>query len=276
MASEPRFYQVEKQGSIVIWRFSNPPRNLATLETRDELISLVEMFDEDPKLKVGVLTSAVPDMFIQHFDVSIIVGWGEQFGGATEEELEQILAAFPPPTGISDHTSKIVICAINGPTQGGGFELALSCDFRFISRDAFMGQPEVNLGIIPGGGGTQRLARLLGSAKAMELCLTGRRIPANEAESLGLVTKACDPKELMPTVLQFAENLAKKPRLAVSLIKRSINNGVDQTVRDGLILERKLFVESILSEDALSLVRSYLKTGQDPETLEMMIDHLHD
>jgi enoyl-CoA hydratase/carnithine racemase len=276
MTSKPKFYQVEKKGSIVIWKFANPPRNLATLETRDELISLVEMFDKDPELKVGILTSAIPGLFIQHFDVSVIVGLGEQFSGATEEELGQTLAAFRPSTGISDHTSKIVICAINGPAQGGGCELALSCDFRFISRDSFMGLPEVNLGIVPGGGGTQRLGRLLGTAKAMELCLTGRRIPADEAESLGLVTKTCDPEELMPTVIQFAEELSKKPPLAVSLIKQSINKGVDQTVTDGLILERKLFAESIRNEDALSLMRSYLKTGQDPEELEKMVDHLQD
>ena len=154
--------------------------------------------------------------------------------------------------------------------------LQITPEIRFISRDSFMGQPEVNLGIIPGGGGTQRLARLLGTAKAMELCLTGRRISADEAEILGLVTKTCNPEELMPTVLQFAATLAKKPPLAVSLIKQSINNGVDQTVMDGLILERKLFVESILNKDALSLMRLYLRTGQDPEKLDEIVDHLQD
>ncbi|MBT6503793.1 MAG: enoyl-CoA hydratase/isomerase family protein, partial [Deltaproteobacteria bacterium] len=222
MTTELRFHKVEKKGNIVIWKFSNPPRNLHTSEARNELHFLVEMFDKDPDLKVGILTSAVPGMFIQHFDVSILAGHGEQYNNATEEELEQALAAFPPTAGISDRTSKIVICAINGPAQGGGFELALSFDFRFISSDSFMGLPEVDLGIIPGGGGTQRLSRLLGMTKAMELCLTGMRIPADEAEKLGLVTKTCDPEDLMPTVLTFAESLAKKPPLAVFLIKQVI------------------------------------------------------
>ena len=276
MTAEPKFYQIEKKGPIVIWRFSNPPRNLATVETGEELRSLVESFDNDPELRVGIVTSAVPGMFIQHFDVSSIVDWAEQMSQATEEELAQMLAAFPPPRGIADHTSKIVICAINGPVQGGGCEMALSCDFRFISRDSFMGQPEVNAGIIPGGGGTQRLARLLGTAKAMELCLTGRRIYPDEAERLGLVTQACDPEELMPTVLTFAENLAAKPPLAVSLIKQSINQGYDKAITDGLILERKFFFDSIVSEDALNIMRLYVQAGQDPEKLAEMIAQMQD
>ncbi|MBT4267604.1 MAG: enoyl-CoA hydratase/isomerase family protein [Deltaproteobacteria bacterium] len=274
MTLEPKFYQIEKKGSIVIWKFSNPPRNLATLETMDELRSVVEAFDKDPDLRVGIITSAVPGMFIQHFDVSSILGWAEQMSKSTEEELTQILASFPPPRGIADFTSKLVICAINGPVQGGGCEMALSCDFRFISRDSFMGQPEVDAGIIPGGGGTQRLARLLGTAKAMELCLTGRRIYADEAERLGLVTEACDPDELMPTVLEFADTLANKPPLAVSLIKQSINEGYSQPLTDGLILERKLFFESLTSEDALNRMRLYVQADQDPEKLAKMMQEL--
>ncbi|MCP4753773.1 MAG: enoyl-CoA hydratase/isomerase family protein [Proteobacteria bacterium] len=271
MTSAPRFYEIEKDGPVVIWKFSNPPRNLATIETGEELRSLVEAFDKDPNLRVGIVTSAVPGMFIQHFDVSSIVGWAEDMSKASEEELAKMLEGFPPPKGIADYTSKIVICAINGPVQGGGCEMALSCDFRFISRDSFMGQPEVNAGIIPGGGGTQRLAKLLGTARAMELCLTGRRIYPDEAERLGLVTQACDPEDLMPVVLEFAKSLATKPPLAVSLIKQAINQGWDQTMTDGLTLERRLFFDSIRSEDALAIMRLYVQAGQDPEKLAKMM-----
>ena len=120
---------------------------------------------------------------------------------ASAEEIQQQLAALPPPQGIGDLTAKPVICAINGPVEGGGSEMALGCDFRFIAKDAYMGQPEVNAGIIPGGGGTQRLARLVGAARAMELCMSGRQIPADEAERIGLAVAACQPEDLMPTVM---------------------------------------------------------------------------
>jgi enoyl-CoA hydratase len=272
MATEPRFYQVEKDGPVIIWKFSNPPRNLATIETGEELRQLVEEFDKDPELRVGIITSAVPGMFIQHFDVSSILGWAEQMGKASDEEIRQLLGSFPPPQGIADHTSKPIICAINGPVEGGGCEMALSCDLRFISREAFMGQPEVNAGIIPGGGGTQRLARLVGVSKALELCLSGRRIYPDEAERLGLVVQACHPDDLMPTVMKFAQELAAKPPLAVKNVKRSIHEGINMTLQDGLTLERELFFESVRSDDAMQIMRLYVAAGQDREKMAAIIE----
>jgi enoyl-CoA hydratase/carnithine racemase len=271
MGIEPRFHAVERDGPIVIWRFSNPPRNLATLETGAELVQLVEEFDRDPELRVAIITSGVPGMFIQHFDVSSILGWAEALSQATDEEAAKQLASFPPPRGIADYTAKPVICAINGPVQGGGCEMALSCDFRFISRDSFMGQPEVRAGFPPGGGGTQRLARLVGVGRALELCLTGRRIYPDEAERLGLVTRACDPEELMPTVMAFARELAAKPPRGIELTKQAIHEGASMTLQDGLELERRLFFEAIRSPDALQLMRLYVQAGQDPERLAQML-----
>ena len=272
METSPRFYKVEKDGPIIIWKFDNPPRNLATIDTMNELTQLVEEFDKDTELRVGIVTSATPGKFIQHFDVSLILEWAEQFKNLSEDEAAQVLGTFPPPRGIGDHTSKPVICAINGPVEGGGSEMALGCDFRFISRDAFMGQPEVNAGIIPGGGGTQRLARLLGVAKAMELCLTGRRIAPDEAERLGLVVAVCEPEELMPTVMAFAHDLAAKPPLAVSLIKKAVNEGSNMTLQDGLMLEREIFFQSIRSDDAINIMRLYVAVGQDREKLEALVE----
>jgi len=272
MGIEPKFHQVEKEGPIIIWKFHNPPRNLVTMESGLELKALVEEFDQDPELLVGIVTSATPGKFIQHFDVSLILGWAEGMNKASEEEIDQLLASFPPPKGIGDHTSKPVICAINGPVEGGGCEMALSCDIRFISKEAFMGQPEVRGGIIPGDGGTQRLARLVGVARAMELCLSGRRIYPEEAERLGLVIKACDPDDLMPTVLAYAKELAGKPQLAVKNIKKAIYEGSNMTLQDGLILERKLFFESVRSDEALQLMRLYVAAGQDMEKLAALVE----
>ncbi len=274
MGMEARFYRVEKKGPIIIWKFHNPPRNLASLDTMMELEQLVEEFDKDPDLRVGIVTSATPGTFIQHFDVSLILGWAEQMRDLSEEQMEQILSTFPPPRGLADLTSKPIICAINGSVEGGGCELALGCDFRFIARGAFMGQPEVDAGFPPGGGGTQRLARLVGVAKALELCLTGRRIEADEAERLGLVTAVCEPEELMPRVLEFAGILAAKPPRAVSLIKRAICEGSSMSLPGGLLLERKLFFEGIKTDDALKVMRLYLAAGQDREKLVAMIEEV--
>ncbi|MBW2087181.1 MAG: enoyl-CoA hydratase/isomerase family protein [Deltaproteobacteria bacterium] len=272
MAIEPRFYKIERDGPVLVWKFSHPPQNLATIESGQELVELVQEFDKDPELRVGIITSATPGMFIQHFDVSSILDWAENLSKASEEEVAQQMSMLPPPQGIGSHTSKPLICAINGPVEGGGCEMALGCDIRFIARDAFMGQPEVNAGFPPGGGGTQRLARLLGVGKALELCLTGRRIYADEAERLDLVTKACDPEELMPTVMAFAQALAARPPVGVSIIKKAIYEGVDMTLQKGLILERKLFFEAIRSKEAVELMRLYVSTGQDREKLAAMLE----
>jgi len=272
MTISPRFYKVERDGPVVIWKFDNPPRNLATIDTMTELVGLVEEFDKDAELRVGIVTSATPGKFIQHFDVSLILEWAEQFKNLSEDQASQILATFPPPRGIGDHTSKPVICSINGPVEGGGCEMALGCDFRFIASDAFMGQPEVDGGIIPGGGGTQRLARLVGVARAMELCMTGRRINPEEAERLGLVTAVCEPEALMLAVMAFANNLAAKPPLAIANIKKAIYEGSNMPLHDGLMLERKLFFESMQSDDAIHTMRLYVAAGQDREKLLAIVE----
>jgi len=271
MAEQPKFHRVERDGPVVVWKFWNPPRNLATLETGQELVQLVEEFDKDPELRVAVVTSATPGKFIQHFDVSSILGWAEGLAKSSKEELSAVVASFPPPRGLGQRTSKPVICAINGPVEGGGCEMALSCDIRFISKDAFMGQPEVGAGFPPGGGGTQRLARLVGVGKALELCLTGRRIYPEEAERLGLVAKACEPQELMPTVMAFAKELAAKPPLGIACVKKAIYDGYDVPLERGLLLERELFFEAIRSEDALNIMRLYVAAGQDREKLAELL-----
>jgi enoyl-CoA hydratase/carnithine racemase len=141
--------------------------------------------------------------------------------------------------------------------------MALSCDLRFISKDAFMGLPEVQAGYSPGGGGTQRLARLIGISKALEICLTGRRIYPDEAERLGLVVRAVDPNELMPQVMRYAHDLALLAPVGLKSVKEAIYEGSKMTFNDGLRLERKLNIEAICSAEAMELMDRYLETGQD-------------
>jgi enoyl-CoA hydratase/carnithine racemase len=272
--SELKYFNVEIDGPIIIWKFHNPPKNLMNIEAITELEEQIDAFDKNPELRVGIYTSATPGLFVQHFDVSILKDWGEVFSQLSKEEVAQQLALFPPPLGLSQRTSKPLICAINGPVEGGGCEMALGCDFRFISRDCFMAQPEVLLGFPPGGEGTQRLARLLGPAKALELCLTGRRVYADEAERLGLVTKACNPDELMPTVMAFAGELAAKPPGGVAAIKKTIYEGLDKTLQEGLLLVRELFFDCLQNPEALELMKLYVETGQDREKATELLQEM--
>jgi enoyl-CoA hydratase/carnithine racemase len=259
MAKELRFFKVERDGPVIIWKFNNPPQNLWNMETAVEFDDAVEALYEDPELRVGIITSELPNVFIQHFDVSLLVTWGE----ALARGEVALPADRPPRRGIYRRGPKPVIAAINAPVAGGGCELTLACDFRFMSRTATIAQPEVGAGILAGGGGTQRMPRLIGIAKSLELQLTGRQLYADEAERIGLVNRACDPFDLMPQAIAFAKALAAQPPLAVAHIRRCIYEGMEMSLDDGLALESELFLELVKSDDALNLMRAYVAMGQD-------------
>ena len=141
--------------------------------------------------------------------------------------------------------------------MGGGCELALACDFRYITKGGIIGLPEVRVGILPGAGGTQRMARLLGTAKALELMRLGQVIDAEEAERIGLVHKAVEPDQLLPAVLELANELAGRPPLSLALIKRCVLKGTELPLIDALRLEQDAFLETMRSDDAARLMREY-------------------
>jgi enoyl-CoA hydratase/carnithine racemase len=160
------------------------------------------------------------------------------------------VAALPCPT----------IAAVNGVALGGGCELALACDLRVASAGARFGQPEILLGIIPGGGGTQRLARLVGPARAKDLIFTGRAIDAAEAAAIGLVDRVVDG-DAVDAALELAAQLAAGPQAALALAKRAIDEGLEGTLAEGLELEQRCFVDSFGTEDAAVGVESFLEHG---------------
>ena len=267
MAKEARFFQTETDGPVVIWRFSNPPQNLWNTETMVEFDDLVESLYDDADLRVGVLASAREDVFIQHFDVSLLVQLGEVLKADPAIASER-----PAPRGVYRRGPKPVIATINAPVSGGGLELCMACDFRFMSRGAWVAQPEVAIGILPGGGGTQRMPRLIGLGRALELQLTGRQVFAEEAERIGLVTRACDPPRLMPEALEFARSLAAQPAMAVQLIRRCIYEGTEMPLEEGLALESELFRQTLVGGDALERMRTYVAAGQDPQRVSEVIE----
>jgi enoyl-CoA hydratase/carnithine racemase len=151
-----------------------------------------------------------------------------------------------------------VIAAVNGTAMGGGWELALACDFRIVARGGVVGLPEVRVGILPGAGGTQRMARLIGTGKALELMLLGNTVDADTAERLGLAHRAVDPDQLMPEALALAKELASRPRLSLALIKQCVLQGSEMPLEDGLRLEQRAFWQTMRSDDAQRLMRQYL------------------
>ncbi len=172
-----------------------------------------------------------------------------EIGGTFLEALNAV-AALPCPT----------IAAVNGVALGGGCELALACDFRVATARARFGQPEILLGIIPGGGGTQRLARLVGPARAKDLVFSGRMVDAEEARAIGLVDDVVEG-DAVDAALELAARYASGPREATALAKQAIDEGLDGSLEDGLRLEQRLFVSSFGMGDATVGVASFLEHG---------------
>ena len=156
---------------------------------------------------------------------------------------------------------RVVIAAVAGPALGGGCELALACDLRVCSTGARFGQPEILLGIVPGGGGTQRLPRLVGPARAKDLILSGRQVRAEEALRIGLVDEIVEPEHLEERALALAASFAAGPLAAQAIAKRVIDAGLEGTLAEGLELEQDAFVEVFATDDARIGVASFLENG---------------
>jgi len=274
MAIKPKHFMVEKDGKVVVWKFYNPPNNIWTSEIHLEFNDIVEEFYEDPEIRVGVITSAMPDVFILHFDVGKLVEMGCEINdtGSCAE-----LTAVQAQRGVYRYGPKVVIAAINAGLSGGGLELAMACDFRFMAKNASASQSEVNVGILPGSGGTQRMTRLVGLPRAMELMLTGRRVFAEEAERIGLITRSCEPMTLMTEVMAFAQAMAARPPLAIAYTKRCIYAAMDMPLTEGLTIEGTLFQELVKSPEAMERMRAYVSTGQPSprQYIQMELDAVH-
>lgn len=182
-----------------------------------------------------------------------------QFGGQDEARVigPRIHEAFDTLAGLPC----LVIAAVSGYALGGGCELALACDYRIAAESAVFGQPEILLGIIPGGGGTQRLPRVVGVPTAKELCITGRQVAADEAHRIGLADEVVPTDQLQARAMELAVTISKGPRVAQAIAKRVIDSGVELSLADGLALEREAFVEVFGTDDSQIGVKSFLENG---------------
>lgn len=221
----------EVNEEIALVTMNNPPVNALTQQLTDDLNQTLDELKE-MKLRVVILTGT-GKFFQAGADINnfLTIKGEEDFlaQGTKGQEFVSRIAAITCP----------VIAAVNGAALGGGTEISLACDIRIASTQATFGQPEVNYGVIPGGGGTQRMSRLIGPGRAKMLIYSGMRIRADEAFSLGLVDKVVEPDQLLPEAMKMAQMIAEKSPAAVKAAKRAINEGLDMPLADGLVLETK-------------------------------------
>jgi enoyl-CoA hydratase len=204
---------------------------------------------------------------------AVVVWGGERIfaAGADIAELgdggpEAVSANFHAALGALASIPRVVIAAINGYALGGGLEVALACDLRVCADNARLGLPEILLGVIPGGGGTQRLPRLIGASRAKELIFTGRQVDAEEALSIGLVDRVVPAADVVVTAIEMAAGMASGALAAQALAKSAIDQGLDTTLNEGLRIERNRFVATTRTEDAAIGIRSFLEHGPGKAT----------
>ena len=226
---------LEREGFLAIVTVNRPQKlNALDAQTIGELTQCFRELSADDKVGAIILTGAGEKAFIAGADISVLAKQGV-LDGTENAKLGQQL------TCVMEESGKPILAAINGFALGGGLEMALACDLRFASDNAKLGQPEVNLGIIPGYGGTQRLPRLGGQGLALELCITGRAITAEEAYRIGLVNRVVPQADLIKTAEDTLKLIMGKGPLAVKACIEAVYKGMDMDLDNALNLEAQLF-----------------------------------
>lgn len=243
---------VEQQDGVVTITLNRPPVNALNTAVRDELRTAFEQTDRDEAARVVILTGSGDRAFAAGADIREI---GEK-GLLEAEAMSQALHGLCTRM---EGLGKPILAAVNGVALGLGCELAMACDIRIASEHARFGQPEINLGIIPGAGGTQRLPRLIGRGRALELLMTGDMIDATEAHRIGLVNRVVPATSLMAAAHELAQTLAGKGAIALRLIKECVNIGLDRTLDAALAFEAKRFGIVCATEDKAEGIAAFLE-----------------
>jgi enoyl-CoA hydratase len=241
-----------ESGRVAVVTVNRPDkRNALNRTVRRELIAALDALREDADVRVVVLTGAGGKAFVAGADIAEFAERSalEQRAAMAGRSVFETVAQYPKPT----------IAMINGVALGGGCELAMACDLRVAARSARLGQPEIRLGILPGGGGTQRLPRLVGPGRALRLILSGEAIDAAEAERIGLVDLVVDDEALRARTLELAHAIAAYSPIALQLAKSAVRMAAEAPLAAGLAYERELFAIAFASEDRVEGMRAFLE-----------------
>ncbi|MBG6474053.1 enoyl-CoA hydratase/isomerase family protein [Pseudomonas aeruginosa] len=291
MTLAPRHLRIEQRGRVLQVLLDNPPANFLTTAVMQELADLLDDLEQRQDIGAVILSGAADGVFLTHFDVDEIEravapitfsmpAWLTRLLLESESLLRHLPGArkllrhtllagvadmnlFHEVTAHMRRMDKVFIAAINGLALGGGCELALACDLRLMAEDAqverFLGQPEVLIGLIPGGGGTQMLARSLGVAKALELCLEGQLLEPRQALALGLVNGLAPAEELLEAADALAQRLSRRSPQAVHLIKRSIYQAASRDWTEGMASEKAGFLSAASQGNTRRAMREYIE-----------------
>ena len=252
------FVRLELHGAVGMIRLDRPPVNAINIQIHHELLDVVQQVAENGSIRAVVLYGGERS-FAAGGDIKELATWGPgeiTAGGRTLNHAISAIARLGQP----------VVAAVNGYALGLGCELALAADFRIVADDVRIGLPEVTLGVIPGGGGTQRLPRLVGVTKAKELIFSGRPVDGPEAVRIGLATRSLPSEAVLPAAMELAGRLAAGPTAALAAAKRAIDDGMDGTVSAGLELEARRFAELFATDDQTIGMTSFLRDGPGKAT----------
>jgi enoyl-CoA hydratase/carnithine racemase len=252
------FVAVEIADDVATIRLERPPMNALNAQVQREIADAAHSVSQHRGIG-AVIVYGGPSVFAAGADIAEMSSMGYSDMASASRELRSsfnTVARIPHPT----------IAAITGYALGGGLELAMCCDFRVAGDNAKVGQPEIALGIIPGAGGTQRLPRLIGPARAKELIFSGRFVGADEAQAIGLIDRVCPPDEVYAHALSWAKKLAAGPRLALQAAKAAIDAGLEVDLETGLEIERAHFAALFATEDQRIGMESFLANGPGQAT----------
>jgi enoyl-CoA hydratase/carnithine racemase len=244
---------LEVDNAVGTIRLDRPPMNALDAATQDRLRELAEEAGRRPDVRAVVVWGG-EKVFAAGADIK------EMRDMSYEDMVDRSRGLQDAFTAVA-RIPKPVVAAVNGYALGGGCELALCADIRIVAEDARLGQPEILLGLIPGAGGTQRLARLVGPARAKDLIFTGRMVPAVEALAIGLVDQVAPAEEVYAQAYAWAERLARGPGYALRAAKEAVDIGLESDLDTGLALERTLFAGLFATEDRATGMRSFVEEG---------------
>jgi len=245
------YVHLDVDDGVAVIRLDRPPANAIDLELAVDLQNTIR--EADGRSDVGAIVLwGGPKIFAAGADIKAMANWGPQ-------EVRPSVDALGEACDLLEAISTVSIAAVNGHALGGGCELALSCDLRYLADDATIGQPEIAIGVIPGAGGTQRLVRLLGPGKARQLVYFGRRVPAVEALSLGLAERVLPADEVLAAAVEDAQRLASGPRAALAAAKAAISAAVATPGAPGIRVEREAFLALFGTPDQREGMAAFLE-----------------